>query len=160
MPTPTYIALANITLTSAVGNVTFSSIPSTYRDLVLVMNGTSSTGNPFAFLRFNGDSGSNYNYVFMYGDGGGAAVSTTFSGQTTGFIGNIDTGARNTVITQIMDYSASDRHKTMLARSSGGLEIATAIRWANTSAVTSMSVNVNTGAFSSGFTFALYGIVS
>jgi len=159
MPTQTYIPLANITLSSAVGNVTFSSIPATYRDLVLVMNGTSSSGNPFAFLRFNGDSGSNYNYAFMYGDSA-SAVSSTFSSQTTGFIGNIDTGLRNNVIAQIMDYSATDRHKTTLARSDAGLVIATSGRWANTSAVTSMSVNVNTGSFSAGFTFALYGIVS
>jgi hypothetical protein len=162
MPTPTYTPLANVTLGSTASSVTFSNIPATYRDLILVMNGTSTSGNPFAFLRFNGDSGSNYNYVFMYGDGTpSGAVSASFANQTTGFIGNLDTGARNTVIAQVLDYSATDKHKPMLARNGGGgLVIATAGRWANTSAVTSMSVNTNTSTFTAGFTFSLYGVIA
>ena len=160
MPTPTYTALANITLGSSASSVTFSSIPATYRDLVLVMNGTSTAGS-YAFLRFNSDTGSNYSYLFMHGDGA-SAVSSAFSSQTQGYIANIDAGAINATLTQIMDYSATDKHKTFLSRNGqgGGLVIATAGRWANTSAVTSMSVTMNTGSFSTGHTFALYGIAS
>ncbi len=161
MPTPTYTPLANVTLGSATGSVTFSSIPATYRDLILVTNATSLVGGPFAFLRFNGDTGSNYNYVFMYGDGS-SAVSSVTSSSTQGFIGNTDAAGINTTITQIMDYSATDKHKSYLARNgrAGGLVIATAGRWANTNAVTSMSVTVSTSTFAIGSTFSLYGVIA
>jgi peptide methionine sulfoxide reductase MsrA len=159
--TPTYTALANITLGSTASSVTFSSIPATYRDLVLVMNGNATTGGPFAFLRFNGDTGSNYNYVLMYGDGSSAA-STSSANQTQGYIGNNDAAGLNTTIAQIMDYSGTDKHKSYLSRNGrgGGLVIATAGRWANTNAVTSMSVTTSTSTFTAGSTFALYGIAS
>jgi hypothetical protein len=160
MPTATYTPLANVTLGTAAASVTFSSIPATYRDLILVMNGTPSTGS-YAFLRFNGDTGSNYNYLFMYGDGS-SAVSQSFTSQTQGYIGNIDATVRTTFIAQVMDFSATDKHKTFLSRNgqAAGLVIATAGRWANTSAVTSMSVNINSGTFSTGHTFNLYGVIA
>jgi hypothetical protein len=160
MPTPTYTPLATVTLASSASSVTFSSIPATYRDLILVMNGSPSTGS-YAFLRFNGDSGSNYNYIFMYGDGS-SAVSQSFTSQTQGYIGNIDATVRTTFIAQVMDFSATDKHKTFLSRNgqAAGLVIATAGRWANTSAVTSMSVNINSGTFSIGHTFNLYGVIA
>jgi hypothetical protein len=61
-----------------------------------------------------------------------------------------------------MDFSATDKHKTFLSRNgqAAGLVIATAGRWANTSAVTSMSVNINSGTFSTGHTFNLYGVIA
>jgi hypothetical protein len=160
MPTATYTPLATVTLGTAAASVTFSSIPATYRDLILVMNGSPSTGS-YAFLRFNGDTGSNYNYVFMYGDGSGTA-SSLFSNQTQGYIGNIDATVRTTFIAQVMDFSATDKHKTFLSRNgqADGLVIATAGRWANTSAVTSMSVNINSGTFAIGHTFSLYGVIA
>jgi len=57
----TYTPIATNTLASVSTGVTFSSIPSTYTDLVLVINyrldgtGTGAAGA----LRFNSDSGSN-----------------------------------------------------------------------------------------------------
>ena len=60
-----------------------------------------------------------------------------------------------------MDYSATDKHKTMLSRggsSSFGVGM-NAGRWANTSAVTSVLVIGQSGLdFAAGSTFYLYGI--
>jgi hypothetical protein len=66
MPTSTYVALATTTLGATAASVTFSSIPATYRDLVLVYNGTTSA-NIGVDVEFNGDTNSaNYSRVFMY----------------------------------------------------------------------------------------------
>jgi hypothetical protein len=161
MPTPTYTALANITLGSSASSVTFSSIPATYRDLVVIIT-AQRTGSPTNMgLRFNGDSGSNYSQVFMTGTG-----SATDSGPQSGTNAQIDiypyapsTGFNNYIL-QIMDYSATDKHKTMLRRTNeaGNATEAAAHRWANTAAITSMTfllANFNTGS-----TLALYGIAS
>jgi len=164
MPTPTYDLIASTTLTASTSSVVFGSLPQTYRDLILVHAGVATVSNTYIFLRFNGDTGSNYNYVFMFGDGSSTA-SSTFSNQTQGYIGNLEpnsgTGTMNT-LAQIMDYSASDKHKTILSRNNDhdGLVISTATRWANTAAITSMSVSVNANQFAVGSTFNLYGIVA
>jgi len=79
MPTPTYTPLATVTLGSTAASVTFSSIPATYRDLILIIT-AQRTGSPVNVgMRFNGDSGSNYSSVFMTGTGS-SAISGTVSG--------------------------------------------------------------------------------
>jgi hypothetical protein len=62
MPTSTYTALANLTLGTAASSITFSNIPATYRDLILITSARSSTtatGVDAIFLRYNSDTGSN-----------------------------------------------------------------------------------------------------
>jgi hypothetical protein len=63
------IPLANITLGSAAASVTFSSIVGTYRDLLLVSQLGHVSNNDIR-IRFNSDTGSNYNMVYSAGDGG------------------------------------------------------------------------------------------
>jgi hypothetical protein len=163
MPTPTYTPLATVTLASAAASVTFSSIPATYRDLVLVsLVLQNTTGVRQGVLRPNNDS---FNGTLVYLDGNGSAV---FTG-TNSIIGTyyLASGpAANTpvsVITQIMDYSATDKHKTILNRSGSSFDPTSsyASRWASTSAITSLVFAPNQGGnFSAGSTFNLYGIVS
>jgi hypothetical protein len=160
MPTPTYTALATVTLGSAANSVTFSSIPATYRDLVLVHNNLGTTNAVDAVMRFNGDSGSNYNRVFMYTDvstiqsssaSNQTSLSLFFPRTTVGFVS-----------LQIMDASATDKHKTVINRASVSdfISWAGAGRWASTSAITSIYLAPATGQFATGFTVSLYGIVS
>jgi hypothetical protein len=61
--------LANTTLASAANSVTFSGISGAYRDLMLVIQG-STTGPANVRMRFNGDTGSNYTFVFLAGASG------------------------------------------------------------------------------------------
>jgi hypothetical protein len=165
MPTPTYTPLATVTLASATGTVTFSNIPATYRDLILVLNYTSTAGNTFGgSLRFNGDTGSNYSDVYMLGDGSSASSGTDAgTKQDIAFVSNV----RGNTIVNIMDYSATDKHKTSLARfnTSNVYAIARAYRWANTAAITSMTIfnsssSVPSETFSVGSTFNLYGVIA
>jgi len=52
----TYTPIATQTLSSAVTSVTFSSIPQTYTDLILVMNVTNSSATVYKALQFNTDT--------------------------------------------------------------------------------------------------------
>lgn len=157
MPTPTYVPLATVTLASADASITFSSIPAEYRDLILIISGAVTASTVGATIRFNGDTGSNYTGVVAQGDGS-SAVSGTLSG-TFAEIGVLVTSQCN-VICQIMDYSATDKHKTFLSRSNGAADRTrmTASRWADTSAITSVDVLTNLNQFAIGSTFSLYGI--
>lgn len=157
--TNTYTPLANITLTSTDAEIVFSSIPATYRDLVLVVAGTSDS-NTGLYLRFNGDTGTNYTTVGMYGNGTSAiSFSQSLSFTNANFISN--TQGVNTV--QVMDYSATDKHKTILARASyaNNQAQAAAARWANNSAITSITLFMDAGrSFQIGTSFALYGVIA
>lgn len=161
MPTATYTPLANITLGSSSTSVSFSSIPATYRDLVLVVNYEANSVG-YLQLRVNNDTGNNYSFVTMYTDP--AVVSTTNTYDR--FYPTTNTtlsGARIMNVTQIMDYSATDKHKSFLNRvnftraTSVQVVETQAGRWANTAAITSIQV---LGGFAAGGTFALYGIAS
>jgi hypothetical protein len=158
MPTPTYTALANITLGSSASSVTFSSIPATYRDLIFVVSGTVSTANA-CYLYFNADEADTlYSRVLMYGDGS-SALSLSRSDHNILEMGTVQT----TAIAQVMDYSATDKHKTSLSRGgpANALTLGQASRWANTAAITTAKIKTS-GAFTfqTGTTFALYGIAS
>jgi hypothetical protein len=160
MPTPTYTPLATVTLGSAAASVTFSSIPATYRDLVLVAELTSLTSEQY-LLRLNSDSGSNYSYVQIGADSGGAFSSaTTTTGIRVGYFAAIS--ARDNLQLSIMDYSATDKHKTALVRTNSNAAATRAIagRWANTAAVTSVLLTFPSGTFAIGSTVSLYGVIA
>jgi hypothetical protein len=162
MPTNTYTPLATVTLTGADSSVTFASIPATYRDLILVVAGSDS-GSGFHQVRFNGDTGSNYAFVLIqnYPSGGNNIESLAYSGETSinvAWQANLGTAGVQTV--QIMDYSATDKHKTVLSRGNkqGSNVAAHAGRWANTAAITSVTFLADSMA--TGTTLSLYGVIA
>jgi len=167
MPTPTYTPLANITLTGSAATLTFSSISGLYRDLVLVADmGATSTNT--LYCRVNGDTGSNYNYVIAKGNGSSTS-SYGYSSQSAIGISGYENGVTNTTRSMlrlsILDYSATDKHKSLLIRldNAATADVGTwmnASRWASTSAVTSFVIYPGSGSFTSGSTFALYGVAA
>jgi hypothetical protein len=169
MPTPTYTPLATVTLGGTASSVTFSSIPATYRDLVLIISGRSTSTTGEAVMgRYNGDSGANYNNVRMGGLVGVGPFSNTATSQTSVQLGRLDdSSSGNTspsqAIISIMDYSATDKHKTSLSRSGTTREVvdSNAGRWANTAAITSIVISLAVGPnFVAGSTFNLYGVIA
>ena len=160
------VALANLTLGSAASTVTFASIPATYRDLVLVSFVPSLSGSPTAkgaYLRLNGDTGSNYNTVYMYGNGSSTGSDPETNSNTL-FWGAFPAAGGIDNFT-ILDYAQTDKHKSTLGRANGNgaSTWAYAGRWASTSAVTSIALtSPDTGSdqFAIGSTFSLYGVVS
>lgn len=108
-------------------------------------------------IRLNADTGANYYEVYMEGTGS-ATGSQSNSGS---YFSTWWTGAYEQGIINLMDYSATDKHKSVLMRygqSSGGVN-AWASRWANTAAVTQIQL-YTTSTFAAGSTFALYGIAA
>jgi hypothetical protein len=163
MATPTYTLIDSVTLTSSASSVTFSSITQSYRDLVLVCNSRSlyTANNVDDFVvEFNGDTGSNYSTVLMTGYG--AANSETATNARVGYLQTSSSGntSLGTQIAQISDYAQTDKHKTFLGRtSSTDHSAATAARWANTAAITSIKVfGIRGSSFAINSTFNLYGI--
>lgn len=165
--TSAYVALANVTINgSGVASFTFSNIDQGYRDLILIgqVGNTGTTG--FGGV-FNGDTGSNYSYVYASGNGSnfGSGVA---SGQALANFGanSWSTGSLDLTYTiHLMDYSANDKHKTFLARSDGRSSSSNASinagRWASTSAITSIQIRgLGSSNFVPGSTFSLYGIAS
>lgn len=149
-----YVALATTVLSSTVSSVTFSSIPNTYRDLVLVVNGQTST-TAGASLQFNGDSGTNYSMGFMFATSG-VVQSEQYSSQTSIGIGAFQTNGIN--VHHIMDYSVTNKHKTVLVRRDTPSYVVAGVgRWFNTNAITTVRFNANN--MTSGTTLSLYGIV-
>ena len=159
MPTPTYTALANITLGSSASSVSFSSIPASFRDLVLVVAGTN-TASGHLNIRYNGDTGSNYSRVVMEANAPNGARS--FSATESALFVFVMTTTQGNLVHQVMDYSATDKHKTSLSRENRSSDqvSATAGRWANTAAITSMTATVDANQMATGTTLSLYGIAS
>lgn len=163
MPTNTYTALATITLTSTDTSIDFANIPNTYRDLVIVAN-AAGTGSQAVKLTMNGAS-SGYSFVTMWGTGSGSGSSAAYATEAAanaGFGASIGTSLNWNLIAQIMDYSATDKHKTMLMRANraDGATEASASRYASNTAVSSISLYVVSNSFAIGSTFSLYGIAS
>jgi hypothetical protein len=157
-----YIALATTTLSSATTFVTFSSIPSSVngvalRDLILVINGRVNANSNMVFY-YNSDQ-SNGSSVWMQGNGSSASSSSI------GFMfaGTWNANQDSNAIVQIMDYSATDKHKTALVRwdDAGANTVAVAGRWANTAAINKIGLTIDdASSFSSTSTFSLYGVIA
>jgi len=160
MPTPTYTPLATVTLGSSAASVTFSSIPATYRDLIFVFNGGVISGAHNLSVAFNSDTTSgNYSGVAMSGTGSSAS-SVLILPRLLNDFGYLEAN-QAVFITQFMDYSATDKHKTYLSRSNNAANGVSAVagRWANTAAITSIALTSGAN-FATGTTFSLYGIVA
>jgi hypothetical protein len=149
-------------LGSTSNSVTFSSIPSIYRDLVIVINGQISSNSSITYI-YNGDTGANYASVDMRGATfGTASFGATSRNYNDTAYNNFDANTRIGIRAEIYDYAQTNKHKSSLVRSNGtltdGMVIAMTNRWANTAAITSITINTTAGSFAIGSTFALYGI--
>lgn len=154
-PVPTYTALATTTLDSAANSVTFASIPSTYRDLILVADIAPSTNGQF-ILSLNG-SGSNFSTQRFFGGSVLGAYADVGVGNNVGEFKATDT--RPSIIIQLFDYAQTDKHKVALTRSNGLDRVMMyAVRWASTAAITSLTIGGNAANFNSTSTISLYGI--
>lgn len=160
----TYTPIATTTLGSAAASYTFSSIPSTYTDLILIFNGSASSGTPYTTLRFNGDTASNYSDTTLSGNGStagsGKDVSTSYiyvSGYDT-----LSTGMSQLIV-NFQNYSNTTTYKTALARSANAANGTSAVvgLWRSTAAINSITVLLNSASnYATGSTFTLYGILA
>lgn len=151
-------ALATVTLQAASSTVTFSGIPNTYRDLILISNISISAANNGVLVSANNDTTANYSEIFAWGNG---STTASGSGAVTGFQLSFAGSSQYPAILQIIDYSATNKHKTALSRfQSETYVMMAAYRWANTAAIDSLRVSVTTGTINAGTTFSLYGRIA
>lgn len=157
----TYTPIATTTLGSAQANYTFSSIPATYTDLVLIVSGRVSTVSQIS-LQFNSNTATNYSVTSLYGSGSAAGSGRNSNDvEMVGGFGFFDTTAVSTSIIHIMNYSNTTTFKTAIGRgnSTSHYVHAGVGLWRQTSAINTIKVFVNGGYnWSTGTTFTLYGI--
>ena len=161
----TYVTIATTTL-STTSSYTFTSIPNTYTDLVLVIGSVtfSSGGNPQ--IQFNSDTATNYSNTDLYGNGTSAGSTRNSSNNyiNVGFSAtNGSSSEPATIILQVMNYTNSTTYKTLLGRGNraGGEAQTNVGLWRSTSAITSISIVADStyiGNWSSNSQFALYGV--
>lgn len=162
----TYEPIATNTLGSAASSVTFSSIPSTYTDLVIICSVFNSADGTATEFQFNSDTGTNYSNTFLEGNGSTASSSKESNQSSIQMSYNIGGNSTNPCITvaNIQNYSNSTTNKTLLGRwnsGSGGTYPGTGAvvgLWRSTSAITSVLIKTGSGNFNAGSTFTLYGI--
>lgn len=164
MPTPTYTPLANITLGSSAASVSFSSISQSYKDLVFVISGITSSNQNVRF-QVNGLTTNIYSRIHMSGDGTSAASGTSTNDVAAMLTSGVDyatTTAGWQSRCDFMDYSTTNKHKIVLSRSglASAATNAMATRIGTTSAITSVVFSPAAGTWSVGSTFTLYGIVA
>jgi len=161
----TYEPIATTTLGSAASSITFSSIPSTYTDLRLVIVGQGS-GNGYYAFRFNGVSTNTYNATYLVGNG--SAVSSArlgaYSSGIMHYSGFIPTTQWSMATLDVFSYAGST-NKTCLSdysadtNGSGSKELGVTL-WSNTSAITSITIRTDSAAqYAVGTTATLYGIL-
>jgi hypothetical protein len=157
MPT-TYEPIATATTSGSTSSVTFSSIPSTYTDLILICSSKAAAG--YLIIRVNSDSASNYSRTNLYGTGS-AAASNRATSQSFLLAPDAGTSEYYPCITQFLNYSNTTTFKTALQRSHNMTSnvYATVGLWRSTSAITSITVQTDDASnISSGSTFTIYGI--
>ena len=156
----TYEPIATNTLGTAVSTVTFSSIPATYTDLVFVFNGTGASAT-YSGVRLNGDTGNNYSYIYIAGNGTSALSSrASNSPEIYTSTGNTVTTTQSNTIVHIQNYANTNTFKTVLIRNSSSTVEANIVSgvWRNTAAVTSFTFKTPGVNFAVGSVFTLYGI--
>lgn len=111
-----YESIATFNVTSTTSSITFSSIPSTYKQLQIRYSArNTNSGITDLNMTFNGDTGGNYNklWVFTF-DGGGPYTSTSFnsSGVSLGYTYGNDSGVFNAGVVDIIDPASTSKAKT------------------------------------------------
>jgi len=160
----TYTPIATTTLGSTTASYTFTSIPSTYTDLVLVASIVTGSGTPGMYYQVgNGsiDTSTNYSSTVLLGTGS-AANSYRYS-NATAIYGNVtgDTASTVVSIAHFQNYSNTTTNKTVLCRHSSAADyvMTTVGLWRSTSAINQIKVlAVGTNTYAAGTTFTLYGI--
>lgn len=162
----TYEPIATNTLGSAAASVTFSSIPATYTDLVLVITPIVTAATTFG-MQYNGvTTGTPYSTTILYGDGTSATSARTSNENVIRISYGATSRTTNSgnIIVNIMNYANTTTYKTNLSRDNIASEAtgAQVSLWRSTAAINQIVISPNSGGtiINTGSTFTLYGIKS
>lgn len=155
----TYEPIVTTTLTSNTTQIDFTSISSSYTDIVAVFNGTM-TASGSARFRVNSNTSALYSNTRMAGTGT-APDSGSDSNYNIGIAGFFLANKRGMFNANFMNYSNTTTNKTVIIRdNSADYTILWVNVWRSTAAITSISFFCDgpTIYYTSGSTFTLYGI--
>jgi hypothetical protein len=166
----TYTLISSQVLGSSAASVTFSSIPQTYKDLVLQVSGRLTVANTqyFAGLTFNTDTSTNYsdtdliangttpgssqhsssNYIYLPAIPAATATANTF-GSFEIYVPSY-TSASNKPLS-LTGPAENNSASAFTLTANAGL-------WRNTAAINQIVLTTLSGNFVSGSSFYLYGI--
>jgi hypothetical protein len=168
-PFSSFESIATVTVGSGgSSNIEFTSIPSTYKHLQL--RGIARTPDSSnVFFQFNSDTGSNYNYMNLTGNGsvvenyGAASQNNILFGKSNYSASNSSMFA--TTICDILEYASTNKNKAIKSLvgtdTNGGAGQSVGVLsglWRNASAITSIKLFPSSGIFNQYSQFALYGI--
>lgn len=159
----TFELIQSYTLPSNQVSYTFTNIPQTYTDLVMVANVRTTAGSGYIGfeVRFNGVStGNAYNdYGVQWSTSGNASVYHEINTNSMN-IGGYTNSRWTTLLLDVAQYTNTNWFKRVLARSAmeAGLGRFSTGLWRSTAAVTSMTVGHMSISTDAGSVFSLYGI--
>ena len=177
-PSGAYDSIATVTVGGGgAADVEFTSIPATYTHLQIrgIVKLSRTTGNEDLAMRLNSDTGSNYSFHQLIGNGAtvsasaGATQSYMYLGETIGSWTNAASMFSANVI-DILDYANTNKYKTIRTLEGGDQNGNTAPNgdtgkigltsgsWRNTNAITSIKIYPTGGTISQYTTYTLYGI--
>ena len=162
----TYDFISKITTSGSTGTVSFTSIPQTYTDLVLVYSPQSASSNSYSYYTINGDTSSTYYRMCMAGTG---STITPFWGADSGLLypyyGTYnDTNSQTLFTSHFMNYASTTSGKVILSRSgnTGASNIAdfSSGYYASNTAITRIDIIQGGQNFAANVVFSLYGILA
>jgi hypothetical protein len=167
----TYTPIATITLASNT-DIFFHSIPQTYTDLILVLQGRSTTSaiNAGTYFGFNSTYGtSGFSITELYADGASVATSRQTNQIYFGGINPVPGASSTSTVFgnnhyYLPNYTNTSTYKTVLWKSAGDLNgsgrstVGVGL-WRYTAAVTDWYIT-SAGSFTTGTIATLYGITA
>lgn len=162
--------IATTLLSTSTATVTFSDIPQGYKHLQIrwLARDDFASDASDANMRFNSDTGANYTWHQLYGDGTSAQAyaSTSQTSMRAGAIAGSTAGTNVFAVTvlDLLDYANTSKYKTVrnLAgydKNGAGSVALNSGLWMNTAVVTSISISPRVGTtFSQYSRFSLFGI--
>ena len=172
MANPAMTLISSQTLGGTTASVTFSSIPSTYNDLKLLVSarGSTATVNQFINIAFNGDSATNYSYTLLNGVGTTSAStrvsSSTFDAGVSFDAASATASTFGSAEIYIPNYNATASKPwfdlSMVENNSSSLNVVSANShlYRGASGISSITLTPNNGNFVQYSTFTLYGIAN
>ena len=160
----TYTPIATATGNGSGNTITFTSIPSTYTDLIVVMTYQNVSGGAYVSMRINNDSGSNYSFTQLYGTGSAAGSARSSNQTEITFESDPTTPNLGNGIFQFQNYANTSVNKTWLMRTNVASDVTRAMvgLYRSTSAINRLDFYDLGGsrAFTSGTVFTLYGLAA
>ena len=165
-------SIATVTVGSGgAATATFSSIPNTYTHLqvrgIARVDNTGTVGNDNVEARFNSDTGSNYDFHYLYGNGSsaGAGNGTNQTYMLCGKPSNASatSGVFGGFVMDILDYANTNKYKTVrvltgIDNNGSGQMFFNSNLWRNTNAIDTITFRYQSQNFVQYSHFALYGI--